>query len=79
MIWGVGGAGGASGGEGNTYWVLVGTNEGNRSLGRAWHRWKDNINIDLKGQDERLWIGFIWLMIVTWRAVLNMIMTLPVP
>lgn len=56
---------GAFGGAGNVYRVLVGTNEGNRSLGRAWRRWEDNNKIDLKRQDERLWIGFIWLMIVT--------------
>jgi len=59
------GAGGAFGGEGNTYRVLVGTIEGNRSLGRTWRRPGDNSNIDLKRRDERLWIGLIWHMIVT--------------
>jgi hypothetical protein len=27
------------------YRVVVGTPEGNRTLGRPWHIWEDNINI----------------------------------
>jgi hypothetical protein len=29
--------------------VLVGKPEGRRPVGRPWHRWEDNIKIDLQG------------------------------
>jgi hypothetical protein len=32
----------------NTYGTSVGKPEGKRSLGRARHRWEDNIRMDLK-------------------------------
>jgi len=32
----------------NTYTLLVGRCKGGRLLGRPWHRWKDNIDVDLK-------------------------------
>jgi hypothetical protein len=42
------------------YRVLVGKPEGKRPLGRAKHRWEDNIKIDLReiGIDEanRVWL-----------------------
>jgi hypothetical protein len=40
------------------YRVLVGRPEGNRLLGRARHRWEDNINMDLR----ETWIdGANWI------------------
>ncbi|KAJ4427587.1 hypothetical protein ANN_25235 [Periplaneta americana] len=43
----------------NAYRVLVGTLEGNRSLGRPRRRWEDNIKMDLMevGYDDREWIN----------------------
>lgn len=32
----------------NAYTVLVGRYKGGGLLGRPWHRWKDNIDVDLK-------------------------------
>jgi hypothetical protein len=32
----------------NTYKILVGNLEGNRSLERPRHRWEDNINMNIK-------------------------------
>ena len=49
-------------GEGrNAYRVLVGKPEGKRSLGRPWHRWGDNIKIDLQEVDGGEWSGLICL------------------
>jgi hypothetical protein len=31
----------------DTYKFLVGKPEGNRTLGRPWHRWEDTIKMDL--------------------------------
>jgi len=42
---------------------LMGKPEKKRPLGRLGLRWKDNINIDLKTQDIKAWIGFMWLRI----------------
>jgi hypothetical protein len=39
----------------NVYTVLVG-----RSTGRLKRRWEDSIKTNLK-ENERAWIGFIWL------------------
>jgi hypothetical protein len=32
----------------NTYKILAAKTSGKRTLGRSWHRCKDNINMDLK-------------------------------
>jgi hypothetical protein len=33
---------------GVAYRVLVGKSDGKRPLGRPWHRWEDNIKMDLQ-------------------------------
>ena len=47
------------GGERGVYRVLVGKPEGKRPLGRARHRWADNIRMDLQevGCGYMDWIG----------------------
>jgi len=42
----------------NAYKILLGKPEGGRQLGRRRHRWKDNIEMDLKdkGCDDIYWI-----------------------
>jgi hypothetical protein len=40
------------------YTILVGKPKGNRPLGRPWHRWVDNIKIDLR-YDGVEWAGLI--------------------
>jgi hypothetical protein len=45
------------------YRVLVGKSEGQRLLGRARHRWEDNIRMDL--QEVGVWTGSCWLRIGT--------------
>lgn len=39
--------GGPFGEKGNAYRVLVRKAEGQRLLARLWHRWKENIKMDL--------------------------------
>jgi hypothetical protein len=39
--------------------------EGKRALGRARHRWMDNIKIDLREIDGVVMTGLIWLKIGT--------------
>jgi hypothetical protein len=43
------------------YRVLVRKSEGMSPLGRPWHRWEDNIKMDL--QEVGTWTGLIWLWI----------------
>jgi hypothetical protein len=43
----------------NVYTILVGKHEG-RLLRRPKHRWQDDVKIDLKEMDGKLWTGFIW-------------------
>jgi hypothetical protein len=44
------------------YRVLVGKPEGTRPLGRPWHRWEDNIKMDL----QEVGCGYMdWLRIAT--------------
>ena len=43
----MGGACSMHGGEERLYRVLVGKPEEKRPLGRPWHRWEDNIQMDL--------------------------------
>jgi hypothetical protein len=33
---------------GKPYKILVGKPEGKRPLGRPWHRWNDNIRLDIR-------------------------------
>jgi hypothetical protein len=64
----------------NAYRILVGNLEGKRPLGRPRRRWVDNIKMDLR---ERGWDGMDWIDLVQnrdqWRALVNMVMNLPVP
>jgi hypothetical protein len=41
-----------------SYGILVGKPEGKRVLGRLWHRWEDNIRIELQ---EMGWGGMDWI------------------
>jgi len=60
--------------------VLVGKPEGNRQLGRTRRRWEDNINTDLQEVGCRCvdWIGLAEDR-DSWRALVNGLMSLPVP
>jgi hypothetical protein len=50
--------------------ILVGTPEARRPLGRPWHRWEDNIKMDLQELGWGAWAGFIWLGIGTGGGLL---------
>ena len=52
------------------YRVLVGKPEGKRPLGRPSRRWHDNIKMDLRKWDMRVWTGLIWLRIGTGGGLL---------
>jgi hypothetical protein len=43
------------------YRILVGRPEGRPPLGRARHRWEDNIKMDLQEVGWGEWTGFSWL------------------
>lgn len=62
-----------------TYTVLVGIPEQKRPLGRARHRWEDNIKMDLK---EIKWEGKNWIELAQDRdkgwALANMVTNLQV-
>jgi transcription termination factor 2 len=64
----------------NTYRILVGKPEGKRRLGRLIHRWEDNIKMDLR---ETEWGDMDWNHLAQdrdqWRALVNMVINLPVP
>jgi hypothetical protein len=64
----------------NAYRILMGKLEGNRPLGRARHRWVDNIKMDLR---EIGWSGVDWIDLAhnrdQWRALVNTVMNLWVP
>jgi hypothetical protein len=64
----------------NVYEVLLGKPEGKRPLGRARHRWEDNIKLDL-GEITCEAVDWIYLdQDRDWRQVLvNMVMTFQVP
>jgi hypothetical protein len=70
----------ADGEERNTYGILVGNPEGKRPLGRPRSRWMDNIKMDLR---EIEWDGMNWINLAQdreqWRALVKMVMNLPVP
>ena len=62
------------------YWVLVGKPERKRPLERPWHRWEDNIKMDL----QEVGCGSMdWIQLAQdrnrWRALVNVIMKLRVP
>jgi hypothetical protein len=64
----------------NAYRILIGKPEGRRPLRRSKRRWVNNIKIDPreKGRD-----GIDWIDLAQdrdrWRALVNMVMNLPVP
>jgi hypothetical protein len=64
----------------NAYRLLVGNPEGKRLLGRARHKWVDNIKMDLL---EIGWGGVDWIGLAQdrdkWRALVNAVMNLRVP
>jgi hypothetical protein len=64
----------------NAYKVLVRKPEGERTVGKHWHKWEDNIKMDLKeiGYEAVDWIQLdqSW---DQWRAVGNAIMKLRSP
>jgi hypothetical protein len=64
----------------NKYRLLVGKREGKRALGRARHRWVDNIRMDLL---ELGWGNVDWIGLAQdrnrWRALVNLVLNLRVP
>ena len=62
------------------YRVLVGKSEGKRPIGSPWHRWEDNIKLDLQ---EVGCVGMDWIELAQdrdrWWALLNAVMNLRVP
>jgi hypothetical protein len=63
----------AHGGRGETHTgVWWGKPNGNELLGRPWHRWKDNIKMNIK---EGGWKEMDWMNMVeggdNWQAALN--------
>jgi hypothetical protein len=63
----------------NGYRILVGNPEGKRLLGRAKHRWVDNIQLYLR---EIRWGGMDWIYPAQdrdqWRALVHTIMNLQI-
>jgi hypothetical protein len=59
----------------SAYRVLTEKSEGKRPLGRPRHRWNDNIIMNLKKQDVRVWTEFIW---VSAQTLVNMVKNLQV-
>jgi hypothetical protein len=53
----------------NAYKVVVGKSEGKGPGGRLQHRSEDNTKMNLR-QDGVVWIGLIWLKIVTSGGIL---------
>jgi hypothetical protein len=60
--------------------VFFGRPEGQKPLGRHWHRWEDNIKMDIReiGIDESNWIRLAQDR-VQWRAFVNTMLKLRVP
>jgi hypothetical protein len=63
-----------------TYRVSMGRSEQNIPLGRAGHRWEDNIKMDLKGFR---WRGMGWTYLAQdrdrWQVLLHAVMSLWIP
>jgi len=62
------------------YRVLVGKPEGERPLWRTWHRWEDNIKMDL----QEVGCGSMdWIELAEnrdrWQALVNVVMNFRVP
>jgi hypothetical protein len=49
------------GGDKRVYKILVGKPEGKRPLRILRHRWKDNIQMDVRKEGGKLLLGFMWL------------------
>jgi hypothetical protein len=64
----------------NTYRILVGNPEGEKSLERPRPRWMDNIKMDLR---EIGWDGMDWIDLAQdrhqWRALVNTVINFRVP
>jgi len=62
------------------YRVLVGKLEGKSPLERTWHRWEDNIKMDLKEMSCEV---LDWIIVAQdrnrWRGFLNAVMNLRFP
>jgi hypothetical protein len=69
-----------SGEKRNAYRILVGKPEGMRPLGRARHRWEDNIKMNVR---EIGWNGMDWINLAQdrdhWTVPVNTAMNLRVP
>jgi hypothetical protein len=67
------------GGKRGAYWILVGTPEGRRPLGRPRRTWEDNIKMGLQ---EVGW-GIDWIELAQyrnrWRAIVNTIAKVRIP
>jgi hypothetical protein len=63
-----------------SYNIMAGKPEGKRPRGRHWHRWEDNIKMDLR---EILWGGVDLIYLAQdrdqWRGIMNAVMNLQVP
>jgi hypothetical protein len=62
------------------YNILVGKPEGWRPLGRPWHKWEDNIKMDLR----EMGLGDVdWIHVAQdrdmWQALVNTVINLLVP
>jgi hypothetical protein len=64
----------------NVYRILVGKPEGKRPLGRARHRWKGNMKVDLRyiGWNDMDWIDLAQDR-DHWRFLMNTVMNLLIP
>jgi hypothetical protein len=64
--------------ERKVYKDLMGNPEEKRPLGRPSRRWQDGISIYVREIGWTVWIGFNWLRVGTWWAVVNGVMSLRV-
>jgi hypothetical protein len=54
----------------NSHNILLQKTSGMRQFGRPECRWEDNIKLDLKNYDVKLWLIFTWLRIRTYHGLL---------